>query len=93
MVSNAEIAEIFDEMATLLQKKRDLIFKIRAYRRAAETIRCLPDSLEEQVASGASLRDIPNIGEAIDRKIREYLATGCVQAYEKLKAEVGGEQM
>lgn len=88
MATNAEIAEVFEGMAALLEKKGDLIFKIRAYRRAVESIKHLPFELREHVARGENLRDIPGIGEAIDKKIREYISTGCVEAYQKLKAEL-----
>jgi DNA polymerase (family 10) len=88
VAANAEIAEVFEGMAALLEKKGDLIFKIRAYRRAAEAIKYLPFQLQEHVAQGGRLRDIPGIGEAIDKKVREYISTGRVEAYEKLKAEL-----
>ena len=88
MVTNTEIAEVFEGMAALLEKRGDLIFKIRAYRRAAESINQLPFQLQEHVARGENLRDIPGVGEAIDSKIREYISTSRVEAYEKLKTEL-----
>lgn len=91
MATNAEIAAIFEGLAALLEREKDSIFKIRAYRRVARVIMELPFSLEERVAQGADLRDIPGIGEAIDKKIREYISTGSVQTYERLKAELGEE--
>jgi len=89
MATNAEIAAIFEGLAMLLERKKDSVFKIRAYRRVAQVIMELPFSLEERVAQGGDLRDIPGIGEAIDKKIREYISTGSVQTYERLKAELG----
>lgn len=89
MATNAEIAAIFEGLAMLLERKKDSIFKIRAYRRVAQVIMELPFSLEERVAQGGDLRDIPGIGEAIDKKVREYISTGSVQTYERLKAELG----
>ena len=91
MATNAEIAAIFEGLAMLLERKKDSIFKIRAYRRVARVIMELPFSLEERVAQGGDLRDIPGIGEAIDKKVREYISTGSVQTYERLKAELGQE--
>ena len=88
MATNAEIAVVFEEMAALLEKKGDLIFKIRAYKRAAEVIKQLPFPLQKRVTEGANLREIPGIGEAIDKKIREYISTGRVQTYERLKSEL-----
>lgn len=89
MATNAEIAAIFEGLAMLLERKKDSVFKIRAYRRVAQVIMELPFSLEERVAQGGDLRDIPGIGEAIDKKVREYISTGSVQTYERLKAELG----
>lgn len=88
MATNAEIAVVFEEMAALLEKKGDLIFKIRAYKRAAEVIKQLPFPLQKRVTEGANLREVPGIGEAIDKKIREYISTGRVQTYERLKSEL-----
>ena len=75
-------------MASLLEEKGDLIFKIRAYQRAARTISQLPLSLEQAVHEGQELKKVPGIGEAISKKIYEYVNTGRVAAYERLKAEM-----
>lgn len=86
--TNAEIAEIFDNMATLLEIKGDAIFKIRAYQLAARTVERLPFTLEQAVGDEMDLKTIPGIGDAISNKIREMVATGQVQAYEKLMDEL-----
>ena len=74
-------------MAHLLERKGDLIFKIRAYRRAAEIISDFPYPLDVPVRQGQDLMKVPGIGKAISGKIREYITTGQVAAYERLKAE------
>lgn len=86
-VSNEEIARIFENMAALLEMRGEVVFKVRAYERAARTIERLPFSLEDAIREGKDPKDIPGIGEAIDKKIREYIATGRMEAYEKAKAE------
>ena len=58
-VSNEDIAEIFENMATLLEMKGDTVFKIRAYQRAARTIGHLSFSLEQAVGEGVDLKKIP----------------------------------
>lgn len=83
---NQEIARIFSSMADLLELKGDNVFKVRAYRRAALNVEGLSRSLEE--LSGEELREIPGIGSELAAKIEEYLRTGTVKAYEKLKEEV-----
>ena len=86
--SNAEIAELFDNMATLLEIKGEAIFKIRAYQLAARTIERLSFALEQAVGDGMDLKAIPGIGDAISKKIQEMVSTGGVQAYERLKSEL-----
>ena len=87
-VTNEEIAELFENMATLLEMKGDTVFKIRAYQRAARTISHLSFSLEQAVREEVDLKKIPGIGKAISEKTREYLETGRVRAYEELIGEL-----
>ena len=86
--TNEEIAELFENMAVLLEMKGDTIFKIRAYQRAARTIEQLPFPLEQAVEDGMKLKSIPGIGDAISRKIQDLVTTGRVETYERLKGEL-----
>jgi DNA polymerase (family X) len=86
MPSNAEAAEVFRNIADLLDVLGEK-FKPEAYRRAARSIETLPEELAK-FAARDELRTIPGVGDAIAEKIREYLATGRVPYYEKLKREV-----
>jgi len=86
MTSNAEAAEIFRTIADLL----DLLgekFKPEAYRRAARSIESLTEELASVAARG-ELRTIPGVGEAIAEKTEEYLRTGTIPYFEKLKREI-----
>lgn len=85
-MKNQEIARIFSEIADILEIKGDNPFKIRAYRRAALNIEGLSKSVEE--LSQDELREIPGIGEELAAKIEEYVQTGAMHAYEKLKGEI-----
>ena len=87
-VTNEEIAELFESMATLLEMKGDTVFKIRAYQRAARTISHLSFSLEQAIRDDVDLKNIPGIGKAISEKTQEYLETGRVRAYEELIGEL-----
>ena len=89
MMTNLEIAAVLRGIAGLLEKKKENWFKIRAYRKVAEEIEKLTVELS-QTAKENKLREIPGVGEAIEKKINEMLDTGQLQFYEKLKAEVGG---
>ena len=88
MPTNAQIAELFENIAALLELKGDTIFKIRAYQRAAQTIEQLPLSVEQAVKDGVNLKTIPGIGDAISKKIQELVTTGKVGTYERIKCEI-----
>ena len=86
--TNDEIAELFENLGSLLEMKGDSAFKIRAYRRAAATIYQLTSPLAQAVQDGQKLTGIPGIGKAISDKIHELVTTGQVQTYERAKADV-----
>ncbi|MBI2880763.1 MAG: DNA polymerase/3'-5' exonuclease PolX [Candidatus Tectomicrobia bacterium] len=83
---NAEIADIFEGIADLLDLKGENRFRIVAYRRAAQTLRDLSEPVEA-VAERDELTQIPGIGKDLAQKIRDYIAKGRIEQYEKLKAE------
>jgi len=85
-MTNSEIARIFLDIAEMLKLKKDNIFKIRAYEKAARAIQELPVDVK-QLVDGGRLREIPGVGEAINKKITELVTTGKLAFYEKLKAE------
>ncbi len=87
-VTNQQIADLFNRMASMLEMNGDVVFKIRAYQRAAQVIDQLPTNLEQAVHQGDDLKKIPGIGDAISKKIAEYVATGRVAAYDKVVAEL-----
>ena len=85
-MTNEEIAAVFKDIAAMLALKKDNIFKIRAYRKAARAIAELPVAVAT-LADENRLKEIPGAGEAITAKITELLATGGLAYYERLKAE------
>ena len=86
--TNEQIAELFENMGTLLEMKGDGVFKIRAYQRAARTIEQLASPLATAVANGEDLTKIPGVGKVISEKIAEFISTGQVSAYERLVEEL-----
>ena len=86
--ANEDIARLFDRLAGLYEMQEGGGFKARAYRKGAQAIRELPDSLTAMVASGANLQKVPGIGKAIDGKVRELLDTGRVRTYDREAANV-----
>ena len=87
-LTNEQIAELFENMGSLLEMKGDTVFKIRAYQRAARTIEQLSSPLATAVENGEDLTKIPGVGKAISEKIAEYISTGQVSAYERLVEEL-----
>ena len=85
-MNNKQIAKVFDDIAEMLKLKKDNIFKIRAYQKAARSIGELAVEIEQLVREDR-LREVPGVGEAIAKKITELVTTGKLEYYEKLKAE------
>ncbi len=89
-MTNKELAEVFISIADLLEIKGEIVYKILAYRRAAETLAEYGREVNELWRAGGvkALRSIPGVGEAIAEKIDELLSTGQLEFFEKLKKEV-----
>ena len=83
-MKNFEIARIFNEIADMLELMGENRFRIQAYRRAALNLESLAKDLEE-MAKRDELEDIPGIGKDLASKIKDFLATGRIEAYEKIK--------
>ena len=86
-MKNYEVAELLRNIAQLLEIKNELVFKIRAYEKAALVIENLDENIEDVWKKG-KLDDIPGVGEALTEKIGEFLETGKLGYYEKLKKQV-----
>ena len=73
-MKNQEIAAIFYEMADILEIK-DVQWKPRAYRKAAQAIEALAEDIEEIYKRGdiKALEEIPGVGEGLAKKIIEYI--------------------
>ena len=86
-VTNPQIAALLREAADLLEAQEANVFRVRAYRRAAETVeqstRPMVDILEE--GGPEALIAIPSIGSGIAHAIAELVATGHMGALERLR--------
>ena len=88
--TNHELANQFNLIADLLQIKGEVIYKILAYRKAAESLINLGHDVNAIHAAGGikGLQEIPGVGKAIAEKIDELLTTGELSYLNKLTAEV-----
>ena len=84
-MKNSEIARVFQDIADLLELKGENIFKIRAYQKVSRSIEQLPVEVEQLVRE-ERLREIPGVGEAINKKITELVTTGRLEYYQKLNS-------
>jgi len=93
MKKNIEIATILRKIGYLLEMNQEndnnSIFKVRSYKRAGEAIADLPSNIEDIYSKEglAGLLNIHSIGKAIAGKIEEYITTGKIQYFEKLRSE------
>ena len=86
-IHNTDIADAFDEIGDLLSIQGDNVFRVRAYRRAAQIVRSLPRQLAEMTDS-SELERFPGIGKDLSGKIAEFVKTGRLAALEKLRRQV-----
>ncbi len=80
---NQRLAALFRALADRLATQRANPYRIRAYRRAADSILALREEITAVAARG-TLEDIPGVGRDLAAKIQEFLATGTIRAYEEL---------
>lgn len=84
-VHNEEIAAAFDEIADLLSLSGENPFRIRAYRRAARSVRGQPGELAQKIAQGFDPDSLPGVGADLAGKMRELAGTGRCRMLERLR--------
>jgi DNA polymerase (family 10) len=85
-LSNAEIADAFNELGTLYELDGAISYRVLAYRDAAKVIRQSPVSIAELTRAGR-VTELPGIGKTIEEKIVALLDTGSIPSADKLKAK------
>ncbi len=83
-METSRIAQVLDEMGTLLEVRGENPFRCRAYHNAAQSLGSLPSDLSEMIANG-SLAEVPGIGETMLAKIVQLATTGHLPAFDELK--------
>ncbi len=89
MLSNQEIAEIFYNIADILEIQ-SIDFKPQAYRKAARQIESLSESLYDVYKKNGlkALDNIPSIGKHISLKIKEIIKTDKLKYFDKIKKQL-----
>ena len=84
-MDNRPIAQVLAEIADLLEIKGENVFKIRAYRSAAEAVATWPDAVAR--LDEKQLRELPGIGKDLAARIRELADTGACRYHQQLLDE------
>ncbi len=84
-ITNRKIAEIFNEIADLLDIDGENPFRVRAYRNAARTVLGYPRQMADLVEEGFDLTTLRGIGKELAKKIDEMVQTGKLAYLETLK--------
>src|SRR3984893_8214598 len=80
--ANAEVARLFAEMGDILEIKGEPPFRFNAYRAAARSVANAGERVDVLFEQGR-LRELSGVGNALEAKIVEYLATGRMEAYDR----------
>ena len=87
-MKNLEIARIFYQIAEFIEMD-EVSFRSRAYNKAARVLDSLEKDVQDIYQEGGTkaLKEIPGIGEAIAKKIEEFIKTGHIKTYQRLKKQ------
>jgi len=87
MISNAEVARIFNEIGDMLEILGEVVYKAVAYRRVADAVERYPDDVAALFARGDPPK-IPGAGAALTAKLAELAETGRLEYHERLRPQV-----
>lgn len=92
---NQQVVDQLSEIADLLEQQGANLFRVNAYRRAADTVRALERGVDEIVERhGADgLEELPGIGSGIARAIYEIVARGRSSRLDNLRGAVEPEKV
>ncbi len=86
-MTNQQLAKTFSTIADLLEIRGENIYKILAYRKAADSLSNLSQDINDIWKQG-KLTEVDGVGKAIAEKIDELLSTGHLEFLDKLEKEV-----
>jgi DNA polymerase (family 10) len=83
-----DIADVLNEIGTLLELKGENPFKVRAYHSGARVLEGIEDAELATLIREKRLESVKGLGEALAQKIGELHTTGRLKFYEQLKASI-----
>jgi DNA polymerase (family 10) len=90
-VHNADIAEVFNELADLLEIQEANPFRVRAYQNAARTVAGLPRDAAQMLHDHEDLTELPGIGKDLAGKIQEIVDRGTLSLLKEARRDTPGE--
>ncbi len=87
VISNGELARIFNEIGDMLEILGEVVYKAVAYRRVADVIERYPDDVASLYRRGEPPK-IPGAGAALTATRAELAETGRLEYHERLRAQV-----
>ncbi|MCV0404336.1 MAG: DNA polymerase/3'-5' exonuclease PolX [Chloroflexi bacterium] len=87
VISNADMARIFNEIGDMLEILGEVVYKAVAYRRVADAVERYPDDVAALFRRGEPPK-LPGAGAALTAKLAELSETGSLEYHERLRAQV-----
>lgn len=87
VISNAEMARVFNEIGDMLEILGEVVYKAVAYRRVADAVERYPDDVAALFRRGEAPK-LPGAGEALTAKLAELAETGSLEYHRRLRAQV-----
>lgn len=88
-MNNAQIANVLDEIADLLEIEDANPFRVRAYRNGARTVRDMTETVASMLANESrKLTDIAGIGKDLAEKITTLCQTGSLPFHQELLTHI-----
>ena len=87
VISNSELARVFNEIGDMLEILGEVVYKSVAYRRVADVIERYPDDVAALYRRGTPPK-LAGAGPALSQKLAELSETGALAYHEKLRAQV-----
>ena len=86
---NTDVADRLDELATLVEQQGGSGYRVRAYRRAAASVRHATESVGDVLHQRGTegLKAIPGVGDSIARAIRDLVIHGRLAMLDRVRGE------
>jgi DNA polymerase (family 10) len=84
--ANAEVARLFAEIGDILEIKGEPPYRYNAYRSGARSVANATERLDVLFEQGR-LRELNGVGNALEAKIIEYLATGRMESHDAVRRD------